>query len=113
MSDDEMPNETQEVFDMAAFASIFRAYDIRGIIDETLTEEIIIKIGQAIGSEAEAQGEQTLIVGADGRTSSPKVIESLTKGHSHPAGTSSALAACRHPYFISPPRTPTQKAASW
>jgi phosphomannomutase/phosphoglucomutase len=80
MSDDEMPNETQEVFDMAAFASIFRAYDIRGIIDETLTEEIIIKIGQAIGSEAEAQGEQTLIVGADGRTSSPQVVESLTKG---------------------------------
>jgi phosphomannomutase/phosphoglucomutase len=80
MSDDEFLDETGESFDMTAFASIFRAYDIRGIIDETLTEEIIFKVGQAIGSEAEAQGEQTLIVGADGRTSSPKVVESLTKG---------------------------------
>ncbi len=80
MSDDEIPNDPQEVFDMAVFASIFRAYDIRGIIDETLTEEIIVKIGQAIGSEAEVQGEQTLIVGADGRTSSPRVLKSLTKG---------------------------------
>ncbi|MCK5719236.1 MAG: hypothetical protein KAH84_04715, partial [Thiomargarita sp.] len=35
--------------------SIFRAYDIRGIVDESLTPEIVSQIGQAIGSEAAAR----------------------------------------------------------
>ena len=35
-------------------ASIFRAYDIRGIVDETLTEDGVRAIGQSIGSEAAA-----------------------------------------------------------
>ena len=72
--------EVPEAFDLEPFTSIFRAYDIRGIINETLNDEIIFKIGQAIGSEAEAQGEQTLLVGADGRTSSPDVSDTLIKG---------------------------------
>ena len=38
-------------------ASIFRAYDIRGIVDETLTEASVKLIGRAIGSEAAARGE--------------------------------------------------------
>ncbi len=74
--------ETPEpaVLDVSAFAGIFRAYDIRGIVDDTLTEEIIHKIGLAIGSEAEAQGEQTIVVGADGRVSSPDVQRALIQG---------------------------------
>ena len=32
-------------------ASIFRAYDIRGIVDDTLTEETVEMIGRAVGSE--------------------------------------------------------------
>ncbi|MDA0789008.1 MAG: phosphomannomutase/phosphoglucomutase [Proteobacteria bacterium] len=67
-------------FDVTAFAGIFRAYDIRGIVGDTLTDEIIHKIGLAIGSEAEAQGEQTIVVGADGRVSSPDVREALIQG---------------------------------
>ena len=35
-------------------ASIFRAYDIRGIVDDTLTEATVEQIGRAIGSEAAA-----------------------------------------------------------
>ena len=61
-------------------ATIFRAYDIRGIINQTLTTEVIKKIGQAIGSEAKELGEQTLIVGADGRISSPAVMDTLING---------------------------------
>ena len=41
-------------------ASIFRAYDIRGIVDETLTEDGVRAIGQSIGSEA---GCFTCVVG--------------------------------------------------
>ncbi len=61
-------------------ASIFRAYDIRGIVNETLTPDIIHAIGLAIGSEADAIGQQTLVVGADGRISSPDVLEALVAG---------------------------------
>lgn len=61
-------------------SEIFRAYDIRGIVGETLTPEVIERIGKAIGSEAMDQGEQTLVVGADGRTSSPEVTAALIKG---------------------------------
>ena len=63
-----------------ALATIFRAYDIRGIVDQTLTPDVIKKIGQAIGSEAQEIGEQMLIVGADGRISSPAVMETLIEG---------------------------------
>ncbi|MFT7117261.1 MAG: phosphomannomutase/phosphoglucomutase, partial [Rhodoferax sp.] len=44
----------------ALSASIFRAYDIRGIVDETLTEAGVELIGQAIGSEALARGVSAL-----------------------------------------------------
>jgi phosphomannomutase/phosphoglucomutase len=61
-------------------ASIFRAYDIRGVVGKTLTEEIVYKIGLAIGSEAFARGQQTIIVGRDGRLSGEKFAEALSKG---------------------------------
>ena len=59
---------------------IFRAYDIRGIVGKTLTVPIVHQIGQAIGSEAEARGQKTVVVGRDGRTSSPDLAEALTQG---------------------------------
>ena len=46
-------------------ASIFRAYDIRGIVDETLTEDGVRAIGQSIGSEAAARGESTVPANCD------------------------------------------------
>ena len=60
--------------------SIFKAYDIRGIVDKSLTEEAVYWIGRAIGSEAEARGEQHIYVARDGRLSGPKLIAALTKG---------------------------------
>ena len=60
--------------------SIFRAYDIRGIVGETLTADTVRWIGQAIGSEAFERGEQTIIVGRDGRNSGPELIEALKEG---------------------------------
>jgi len=61
-------------------AEIFRAYDIRGITDTTLTPAIVERIGQAIGSEALARGVNEIAVGRDGRLSGPALVEALTRG---------------------------------
>ncbi|MBW6390444.1 MAG: phosphomannomutase/phosphoglucomutase [Halomonas sp.] len=61
-------------------ASIFRAYDIRGIVDDTLTEATVEQIGRAIGSEAAARNEATVVVARDGRLSGPRLSEALIRG---------------------------------
>lgn len=63
-----------------AMAAIFRAYDIRGIVDKTLTREVVYDIGRALGTEALRHGCGTIVVGRDGRTSSPYLAEALTDG---------------------------------
>jgi len=65
---------------MTAPASIFRAYDIRGVVGDTLTEAGVRQIGQAIGSEAAARGDQTVVVGRDGRLSGPTISAALIRG---------------------------------
>jgi len=60
--------------------SIFRAYDIRGIVGETLTETLVYQIGLAVGSEALARGCQQIVVARDGRLSGPLLIERLIAG---------------------------------
>lgn len=60
--------------------SIFRAYDIRGIVGETLTGEIVGLIGQAIGSEALERQVTDLCIGYDGRHSSPELADALARG---------------------------------
>ncbi|MGD8572441.1 MAG: phosphomannomutase/phosphoglucomutase [Gammaproteobacteria bacterium] len=60
--------------------SIFKAYDIRGIVNETLTEDAIYHIGLAVGSEAKDRGEQEIYVGRDGRLSGPTLIKAFTQG---------------------------------
>lgn len=64
----------------AISATIFRAYDIRGVVGETLNTEIIHAIGQAIGSEVLAQGETSVIVARDGRLSGPALSKALIEG---------------------------------
>jgi len=59
---------------------IFRAYDIRGIVGKTLTKEIVYDIGRAVGSEAKELGCKTVVVGRDGRISSPELAEALSQG---------------------------------
>jgi len=60
--------------------SIFRTYDIRGVVDETLTEEVVYEIGRAIGSEARDRDQQQVAVARDGRLSGPRFIAALTRG---------------------------------
>ncbi len=61
-------------------ASIFRAYDIRGVVGRTLTPEIVYQIGRAFGTEAWQRGEQAIVVGRDGRLSSEEMADALIKG---------------------------------
>lgn len=60
--------------------TIFRANDIRGIVGETLTDEIMFDLGRAIGSQAYEQGQQTIIVARDGRDSGKSLGQTLCKG---------------------------------
>ncbi|ORU92456.1 MAG: phosphoglucomutase [Cycloclasticus sp. symbiont of Bathymodiolus heckerae] len=76
MKDDGIEVETQ----MDVLRSIFRAYDIRGIVDETLTETGVFAIGQAIATEALSVGQKTIAIARDGRLHSPRLSESLAKG---------------------------------
>ncbi|MBS1222749.1 MAG: Phosphomannomutase, partial [Proteobacteria bacterium] len=61
-------------------SSIFREYDIRGVVDRDLTPEGVRLIGQAVGSLAAERGETQVIVGRDGRLSSPALCDALKAG---------------------------------
>ena len=60
--------------------SIFKAYDIRGIVGKTLTPEVTYAVGLVLGSMARDAGIDSLCVGRDGRVSGPELSESLMKG---------------------------------
>ena len=60
--------------------SIFKAYDVRGIVDRTLTEDAARAIGAAFGSEASASGVKEVAVGRDGRLSGPRLAAALIEG---------------------------------
>ena len=60
--------------------SIFRAYDIRGVLGQTLTNDIARQIGRAIGSEAQHRGLREIVVGRDGRLSGPDLSGALIEG---------------------------------
>ena len=61
-------------------SSIFKPYDIRGIVEKELTPEVVKLIGLAIGSESIAHGERGIVVGRDGRLTGPMLSESLISG---------------------------------
>ncbi len=61
-------------------ASLFKAYDVRGIVDRTLTTEAVRLIGAALGGEASAMGVREIAVGRDGRLSGPKLRDALIEG---------------------------------
>ena len=59
---------------------IFRANDIRGVAYEDLNEEVVIKLGKSLGSEALERGVKDFVIGRDGRLSSPDIYEWLSGG---------------------------------
>ncbi len=61
-------------------STIFRAYDIRGVVTDALTPDNVREIGRAFGSECLARGQKTAVVGRDGRLSGPALVEALSEG---------------------------------
>ena len=60
--------------------SIFKAYDIRGVVPSTLTEEVAYHLGHAFGTHAASHGETVVAVGRDGRLSGPALSQALIRG---------------------------------
>ena len=61
-------------------ASVFKAYDIRGVVPSSLTPAVALALGRAFGTQALAQGETKVAVGRDGRLSGPMLAQALIQG---------------------------------
>ncbi|HSQ73546.1 MAG TPA: phosphomannomutase/phosphoglucomutase, partial [Rubrivivax sp.] len=60
--------------------TVFKAYDIRGIVGRNIDEVFAEHLGRAFGSEALAAGERAVAVGRDGRVSGPGLAAALVRG---------------------------------
>lgn len=65
---------------MTITKDIFRAYDIRGVVENALTPDAVQQIGQAFATESLAQGQKTVVIARDGRLSSPELAQRLSQG---------------------------------
>lgn len=65
---------------VAIDAAIFKTYDIRGLVGSQLTASVMQQLGQAIGSEAQARGVNTMVVARDGRASSEDFAKAMMQG---------------------------------
>ena len=61
-------------------SSLFKAYDVRGIVDRTLTRTAVRAIGSALGSLASESSVTSMAVGRDGRLSGPMLRDALIDG---------------------------------
>lgn len=60
--------------------TIFREYDVRGVADRDLTNEIAYGLGKALGERAKKAGDSNVYVGRDVRLSSPRLSDALACG---------------------------------
>ena len=60
--------------------TILREYDIRGLVDDTLSADDVRAIGRALGTLCVRAGGKTAAVGYDGRDSSPGFSAAMTEG---------------------------------
>jgi phosphomannomutase len=65
---------------MQLHPSIFKAYDIRGVVPSTLDEAVARGLGLAFGTQALRQGQNVVAVGRDGRLSGPALSAALMQG---------------------------------
>lgn len=61
-------------------AEVFRAYDIRGIVGQALTDELVWHLGRAFATEARRQAVTEVVIAADGRLSGPALKQRLCDG---------------------------------
>jgi phosphomannomutase/phosphoglucomutase len=60
--------------------TIFREYDIRGIVDKDISEAIAVLIGKGFGSHLIQEGRKNMVVGRDNRLSSKRLMDALIEG---------------------------------
>lgn len=65
---------------MQVNASIFKAYDVRGVVPRTVDESVALGLGRAFGTLARRAGEAVVAVGRDGRWSGPQLVHALVQG---------------------------------
>jgi phosphomannomutase len=65
---------------MKVTPSVFKAYDIRGVVGTTIDARFALHLGRAFGSQALAEGERAVAVGRDGRLSGPDLVAALIRG---------------------------------
>ncbi len=65
---------------MKVTASLFKAYDIRGVVPTSLNTDFARALGRAFGTHAQRQGQQVVAVGRDGRLSGPSLQAALIQG---------------------------------
>jgi len=61
-------------------STIFREYDIRGLVDIDLTDEVVKQIGRGYAGYLSRLGKKKVAVGRDGRLSSPRFGDQLIQG---------------------------------
>jgi phosphomannomutase/phosphomannomutase/phosphoglucomutase len=61
-------------------ANIFRQYDVRGVVDQDLTEAAAYRIARAVATQAAARNWHKILLGRDNRKSSPRLREVVVKG---------------------------------
>ena len=77
---EEVPRKKAAASSVVLDPSIFRAYDIRGIVGTTLDAGVAELVGQAVGSLMREQDLTDIVVGRDGRLSGPELVAGLVAG---------------------------------
>ncbi len=69
-----------ETAGQALSPDIFRAYDIRGVVGDTLTDDAVYRIARAFATDALAAGKRRVAVGGDGRNTTAALRRQLLRG---------------------------------
>jgi phosphomannomutase len=74
------PLQTSGISFMQLTSSIFKAYDIRGVVPTTIDAAVAESLGRAFGTVAMREGQTKVAVGRDGRLSGPDLSAALMRG---------------------------------
>jgi phosphomannomutase len=78
--------------------TILRAYDIRGLVDDTLTEQDALALGKAFATWLNREGRpKTVAIGFDGRLHSPRLAGALSRGLQQVGATVTEIGLCPTP----------------
>ncbi len=77
-------------------SNIFRAYDVRGIYPEEINIDVAKRVGNSVARFLQAK---TIVVGEDGRTSSPELRQAVVEGITSTGASVIYIGQCTTPLF--------------